>query len=94
MSKLTAEDCIMIRNIFAEEMAKVKKQDGKVVVKKGEFIWEETARRVPWTPFETDKLTENFDSLVRDLAFKFGRSEISIMYKVAHLLKARAVRVF
>jgi hypothetical protein len=51
-------------------------------------------RRVKWTEFEEDLLMRKFDEMVLDMCVKTGRGQISVQYKVAHLLKARAVRVF
>ena len=40
-----------------------------------------------WSAFEDKHLEEKFNEFITDLAMKYGRSRLSIKYKVARLLK-------
>jgi hypothetical protein len=53
-----------------------------------------SSERRNWSPFESKHLEECLDGLITNLELKFGRTRIGISYKIAHILKARGVRVF
>lgn len=85
---MTKGEMDAVRQIVREEMERVQTETANFIFNK---ITE--GRNKPWHPSDEAALEKYLEYAIKDWAHNFSRSELSIKYKIAKIIKAEGVKV-